>query len=46
MTMRGGRRRQPRSSPRRHPLVNTFVFWPKEATPEQVERFAAEVVCR
>ncbi|MGH3007681.1 MAG: LLM class flavin-dependent oxidoreductase [Gaiellaceae bacterium] len=24
--------------------VDTFVFWPKEATPEQVERFAAEVV--
>jgi hypothetical protein len=24
--------------------VDTFVFWPDEATPEQVERFAAEVV--
>lgn len=23
--------------------VDTFVFWPKEATPEQVERFATEV---
>jgi hypothetical protein len=23
--------------------VDTFVFWPKETTPEQVERFADEI---
>jgi hypothetical protein len=26
------------------PGVDSFVFWPDETTPEQVERFAADVV--